>query len=196
MKGLFFKVLGLCVKVSWIGCLGLLLYWDYHFILWLAENYNSQPLDWLDKNLVRISLMCLLNYAGFKLYTWPVIDAGGTSLASDTGDLIEKLRSMETLPKLILFVGIVASTWFWGQLVWYRKAVYFSVEPQKFKEWDAYWSLVFYTTFFVAFLSYWLLFHPKEKKLFITWLNESPESRRRRRKESSKVDSESDNKTS
>ena len=67
--------------------------------------------------------------------------------------MIKKLRSMATIPKCILLVGIVGSTWFFGQQVWF----YISGDVE--------WEWVFTTTFIVAFMCSWLLFGSKGKKL-------------------------------
>jgi len=64
---------------------------------------------------------------------------------------------MATIPKWIIFVGIVGSTWFFGQEVWFLSF--------GGMEWDASWHWVFITTFIVAFLFYGLLFGLKGNKI-------------------------------
>ena len=84
--------------------------------------------------------------------------------------MIERIRSIDKIPKWILFFGIVVSVWFFGQEIWFHKWSYmydYKARPIK-RESTAEWEFVFFTTFLTAFFSYWLLFglrvtKPEEK---------------------------------
>ena len=86
--------------------------------------------------------------------------------------VIEKIRSIASFPKWILFIGIVGSTWLLGQEVWFRKVV---AKGREFKPenlnplyqgeigWTADWEWVFLSSIILALLSYSILFGLKKK---------------------------------
>ena len=88
-------------------------------------------------------------YAGYKR----ILD-DATLGCLDKG-MIKKVRSMATIPKCILFAGVVGSTWFFGKEEWFNwLSPLLGVSGI---EW------VYSTTFLVAFLLYWLFFGLKKR---------------------------------
>lgn len=84
--------------------------------------------------------------------------------------MIKRIRSLDNIPKWILFFGVVGSVWFFGQEIWFHRWLYsgdaFTMPwDRKVKGWTADWEWVFITTFLTAFFSYWVLFGLRKEKL-------------------------------
>ena len=62
--------------------------------------------------------------------------------------LVRYLRSLDTIPKWLIFVFVTGLTWFFGQDVLF--------------DWP-HWERVFFSTTIVALVSYWVLFGFKEE---------------------------------
>ena len=70
--------------------------------------------------------------------------------------MIKRIRSLDIIPKLIIFFGVVGTAWFAGVEAWFRRPIFgggYSVN----------WGYVFFTTFLATFFSYWLLFGLRKK---------------------------------
>ena len=78
--------------------------------------------------------------------------------------MIKRIRSLDNIPKWILFLGIVGSVWFFGMENWFRRTGAGMGFDGKMGSYDVKdWEWVFLTTFLTAFFSYWLLFGLKKK---------------------------------
>ena len=139
------------------------------FAFWSYSVFSVNETGISIKGSVHLHDIVLAMTLPFWLFLLPLWVIVKLSKFVQSKNLIRKLRSMATNQKRILFLGIVGSTWFLGQEVWFRKATYYGSDPfeffLKFKEWDAAWHWVFITTFIVAFLSFWLLFGLKDNKI-------------------------------
>tara|TARA_B100000989_G_scaffold17777_1_gene11730 strand:- start:644 stop:898 length:255 start_codon:yes stop_codon:yes gene_type:complete len=71
--------------------------------------------------------------------------------------MIKRLRSLDKMPKWILFFGIVGSVCLFGIEEWFY---YPHIRVYK-----VHWEWVFLTTFLTAFFSYWLLFVLRKKNM-------------------------------
>ena len=65
--------------------------------------------------------------------------------------LLRYLRSMDTIPKWLIFVSLTGSTWFFGQESWFR---WYGWKESS----GSHWEWVFFWTSIVALVTYWVLF--------------------------------------
>lgn len=73
--------------------------------------------------------------------------------------MIKRIRSLDNIPKWILFFGMVGSVWFFGMENWFRRTGGGMGLDGKIYNYDVKdWEWVFITTFLTAFFSYWVLF--------------------------------------
>ncbi len=71
--------------------------------------------------------------------------------------LVRYLRSLDTIPKWLIFVSVTGSTWFFGQESWFFRTWQMDLSPYTAGT-STDWEWVFFCTAIVALVFYWVLF--------------------------------------